>query len=101
MEQPAVLTGLGRSAYFRPLATAGRHLYGQSMGIRAQLIDRTDADLARIRRERARSDSDDLTRAALVEREDELIHLLDDLEHGVLSPGVLAGAAQLRTRALT
>jgi hypothetical protein len=100
MEQPAVLTGLGRSAYFRPLATAARHLYGQSMGIRAELTDRTEADLERVRGELTRLGEDDLTRAALAEREAELADLLRDLEPGVPSPRLLAATAQIRTRAV-
>jgi hypothetical protein len=90
--------GISRSAYFRPLATTSRHRYGQSMGIRAELTDRAEADLERIRFELTRLGEDDLTRAALVEREAELTHLLDDLEHGVPSPSVLAGTAQISAR---
>lgn len=68
------------------------------MGIRAELTDRTEADLKRIRRKLARLGDDDMTRGALVEREAELTLLLDDLEHRVPSARVLAGVAQIRTR---
>ena len=67
------------------------------MGIRAELTDRTEADLENVRGELTRL-GDDLTRAALVEREAELTHLLDDLECGILSPSVLAGTAQISAR---
>jgi hypothetical protein len=70
------------------------------MGIRAELIARTETDLENVRGELTRLGDDDLTRAALVEREAELMHLLDDLEGGILSPSVLAGTAQIRTRAV-
>ena len=68
------------------------------MGIRAELTARTEADLENVRAELTRLADDDLTRAALVEREAELTHLLDDLECGILSPSVLAGPAELRAR---
>jgi hypothetical protein len=68
------------------------------MGIRAELIARTEADLENVRGELTRLGDDDLTRAALVEREAELTHLLDDLECGILSPSVLAGTAQISAR---
>ena len=65
------------------------------MGIRAQLIVRTEAELTRVRGELARVGEDDLTRESLVVREAELAHLLDDLERGVLSRGVLAEVAHV------
>jgi len=55
------------------------------MGIRAELADQTEADLENVRGELTRLGNDDLTRAALVEREAELADLLSDLEHGVPS----------------
>ena len=69
-----------------------------SMAIRAELTDRAKADLERIHDELTRLGDDDLNRGALEEREAELTRLLDDLEHGVPSPSVLAGTAQLRAR---
>jgi hypothetical protein len=68
------------------------------MGFRAELTDRTEADLENVRGELTRLGDDDLTRAALVEREAELTHLLDDLECGILSPSVLAGTVQMSAR---
>jgi hypothetical protein len=70
------------------------------MGIRAELIARTEADLESVRGELTRLGDDDLARAALVEREAELADLLRDLEHGVPSPRLLARTAQIRTRAV-
>ena len=70
------------------------------MGIRAELTARTEADLENVRGELTRLGDDDLTRAALAEREAELADLLRDLEHGVPSPRLLARMAQIRTRAV-
>jgi hypothetical protein len=76
----------GGARYFRPLATTGQHAYGRGVWIRAELIVRTEADLERVRGELARLSGDDSARRALIEREAEFNHLLDDLEHSVLSP---------------
>ena len=70
------------------------------MGIRAQLIARTEAELTWVRRELARPGEDDPERESLLVLEAELSRLLDDLEHGNLSPDVLEGAAQVRAGTL-
>ena len=68
------------------------------MGIRAQLIDRTEADLRGIRRELARLSDGDLTRGWLEESEAELVLLLDDFEHRLPSPRVLEATGHIRAR---
>jgi hypothetical protein len=68
------------------------------MGIRAQLIDRTEADLRGIRGELARLSDGDLTRGGLEESEAELVLLLDDLEHRLPSPRVLEATGHIRAR---
>jgi hypothetical protein len=80
---------------FGHLASTRRHPYRRGMGIRAQLIARTEAELTRVRGELARPGEDDLPRESLLEREAELTRLLDDLEDGNLSPDVLAEVAHV------
>ena len=65
------------------------------LGIRAELTLQTETKLQWIRHALA-GPGDGLDREALVEREAALALLLDDLEHCLPSPGVLAAAVQLR-----
>ena len=70
------------------------------MGIRAQLIARTEAELTRVRRELARRGEDDVGRESLLALEADLARLLDDLVEGNLSPRVLEGAVRVRAGTL-